>query len=709
MSGNAIPLAYQTPDIIGNMGRLATAQSTAAGIPLIGAQTAETLARVPFIGAQTQTEQQRPALIGAQTQQATAAARELLARANLVDPASAAELRAQASSLLASAGKTTAETYPILTGARQTQATEDIAAPSLGYRPAGPRPPGMAPLEGPMGAAEGGGNSAAVNAGGYSGNFQFGAERLADPSLGLYTPAPGEDLSKNQWQGTFHIPGYPNVQTHQDFLNSPAAQHTAYALHVANIDEQIAATPGADQFDQNGLRAVAHLGGVSGMQRFVETNGGYNPADANGTRLSDYYTRFAQGGAPALQAAFGSPYGRTGPPALGGSAQSPAPGPGIGAAPTNPPGEPVRAATAPPAVAGSAPVSLPGMPGPTPALTAVQPGGWTGTPEQRQAFQTQRANSMMTVFNSAGGDVAGIQALSRAGYITPVQRDGLLANPANARNFITQQLPIAAQPTPGVKAQIERDTPIMTADLQKNEANVETGLRAATDQYNLKNIKTLVDGAPNDLLGAGAQVRLAIQKYAEEFMPKSAADNLISAITKIPPGDVARLQDLQKAFLSNVLSNERTQGVQRIGAMSTQYFAKASPAIDMTKPAVQQIVNLGLVAQQMSRDFADSSNNFYSNSRDATNDSLTTGPYQRYAPLTGLEKQWLSADSSHGPDVYAAAANLMNGMPQTQAFRDFNSSTPAGRAKMVEAIKIIHRTDPDAVRDLGYAAAPQGQ
>jgi hypothetical protein len=48
--------------------------------------------------------------------------------------------------------------------------------------------------------------------------------------------------------------------------------------------------------------AVAHLGGVEGMRRFVATNGEYNPADGNGTRLSDYYRRFSaapQGGGQA--------------------------------------------------------------------------------------------------------------------------------------------------------------------------------------------------------------------------------------------------------------------------------------------------------------------------------------------------------------------------------------------------------------------------
>lgn len=158
-----------------------------------------------------------------------------------------------------------------------------------------------------LGASEGGNNPAAVNKGGYSGQFQFGAARLAD--LGIYKPAEGEDLSKNEWKGTFNLPPY-NVTTHDQFLQSPAAQHAAFQQHVANIDQAIAATPGADKLDPNGLRAVAHLGGVQGMQRFIQTGGAYNPGDVNGTHLSDYYAKFAAGGVPALQQAFGDPQGR---------------------------------------------------------------------------------------------------------------------------------------------------------------------------------------------------------------------------------------------------------------------------------------------------------------------------------------------------------------------------------------------------------------
>lgn len=143
-----------------------------------------------------------------------------------------------------------------------------------------------------------GGNPATMNKQGYVGNYQFGSGRLS--SLGLYQPAQGENPNGNTWQGQFNIPGFPQVRTLADFRASPAAQNAAFGTHINDIDSAIAATPGAQNFDQNGLRAVAHLGGVGGMQKFVASGGQFNPHDSNLTSLSNYYQKFS---APPTQVA----------------------------------------------------------------------------------------------------------------------------------------------------------------------------------------------------------------------------------------------------------------------------------------------------------------------------------------------------------------------------------------------------------------------
>lgn len=133
---------------------------------------------------------------------------------------------------------------------------------------------------------ESGGNWQAQNnevgAGGARGHFgrgQFGVARIQEAANAGAIP-----------QGT----------TPQQFMNSPELQQRAERWHVDNIDQNIR----ANGFDRligqringvpitiDGLRAVAHLGGVNGMKKFVETQGGYNPSDANGTSLFDYFSR----------------------------------------------------------------------------------------------------------------------------------------------------------------------------------------------------------------------------------------------------------------------------------------------------------------------------------------------------------------------------------------------------------------------------------
>lgn len=138
--------------------------------------------------------------------------------------------------------------------------------------------------------SESGQQTGIVNREGFAGLYQFGTERLAE--LSFYRPAPGEE--RNGWRGTLNIPGFPQVRTLADFRANPAAQEAVADVHFARIDAAIDRLPGAASRDRNGLRAVAHLGGEDGMRRFVETNGAYDPADSNGTKLSTYYRRFSR-------------------------------------------------------------------------------------------------------------------------------------------------------------------------------------------------------------------------------------------------------------------------------------------------------------------------------------------------------------------------------------------------------------------------------
>ena len=105
----------------------------------------------------------------------------------------------------------------------------------------------------------------------FVGSLQFGKARLSD-----YQKATGARF------------------TQDEFIKDTALQDKVASWHIANIDDAIDALgDAAAGYDRDGLRAVAHLGGVGGMKQFVRTKGEYNPADELGTSLKSYYDKFS--------------------------------------------------------------------------------------------------------------------------------------------------------------------------------------------------------------------------------------------------------------------------------------------------------------------------------------------------------------------------------------------------------------------------------
>ena len=111
---------------------------------------------------------------------------------------------------------------------------------------------------------------------GHGGRLQFGTGRLLDAAKA----------------------GVISNMTPQEFAQQPPeVQQQVEAWHFADIDRQAQAR-GLDRFigqqiggipiTQDAIRAMAHLGGIGGAARFLESGGQYNPADANGTSLADY-------------------------------------------------------------------------------------------------------------------------------------------------------------------------------------------------------------------------------------------------------------------------------------------------------------------------------------------------------------------------------------------------------------------------------------
>jgi hypothetical protein len=77
-----------------------------------------------------------------------------------------------------------------------------------------------------------------------------------------------------------------------DFKGNPDIERSVISWHIRDLTtlaEELSAKTG---MDVNGLVAVGHLGGRTGMANFATTGGKYNKRDELGTSLMDYYTRF---------------------------------------------------------------------------------------------------------------------------------------------------------------------------------------------------------------------------------------------------------------------------------------------------------------------------------------------------------------------------------------------------------------------------------
>lgn len=78
----------------------------------------------------------------------------------------------------------------------------------------------------------------------------------------------------------------------ETFKRKPKLQEKVFEWHMKDIDSSIDKLDKSGTMSRDGLRAVAHLGGKTGMKKFFKTKGKYNPADKFGTKLSDYYNKF---------------------------------------------------------------------------------------------------------------------------------------------------------------------------------------------------------------------------------------------------------------------------------------------------------------------------------------------------------------------------------------------------------------------------------
>lgn len=111
---------------------------------------------------------------------------------------------------------------------------------------------------------------------GHFGRGQFSQDRLDDAKRAGAMPA---DMTPEQFMAS------PDAQKrveqwHRDDILNFAQQN--------GLDRIVGRTFNGKKLTEQSLVNIAHLGGKEGLRRFVDSAGTYDPADGNGTRLSDY-------------------------------------------------------------------------------------------------------------------------------------------------------------------------------------------------------------------------------------------------------------------------------------------------------------------------------------------------------------------------------------------------------------------------------------
>jgi muramidase (phage lysozyme) len=278
------------------------------------------------------------------------------------------------------------------------------------------------------------------------------------------------------------------------------------------------------------------------------------------------------------------------------------------------------------------------------------------------------------------------------------QRLAAITGQPNAATAAAPPLPVgpraapvaAASPpqfTPGVEAARAVDTEHIKADDTLNQSNLDAAQKALSAGIGIREARDLIANVPT---GAFIDQRLALQSAAQQT-GSPLLSRISTALTGLNPQQLNDAEFARKLYQNNVVSQEQAIGGVRIGAMFTNFFAKASPNLSLQNGALNEMSNAALVGQQMIRDFANGSNAYTNAKQQTYQQNLAAGRYQPYPAERNYEATWTADGSPHAADTYAAAVHILNGAPITQAVKGLNP------AQLNEAIDVIARADPGAM------------
>lgn len=135
-----------------------------------------------------------------------------------------------------------------------------------------------------------------VNPYGYAGWYQMGETAMIDAGYYRRDGTP----NTNDWNPA-NFTGKNGINSLADFLASSAKQTQAITdynqkqwsyITAMGLDRAIGRTINGILITESGLLAGAHLVGIGGLQRFINSNGSIVPKDGNNTPITTYVRNF---------------------------------------------------------------------------------------------------------------------------------------------------------------------------------------------------------------------------------------------------------------------------------------------------------------------------------------------------------------------------------------------------------------------------------
>jgi hypothetical protein len=184
-----------------------------------------------------------------------------------------------------------------------------------------------------------------------------------------------------------------------------------------------------------------------------------------------------------------------------------------------------------------------------------------------------------------------------------------------------------------------------------------------------------------------------VQKDLTNWIASVAPDkvqDLIKATTGLDPAkDASAWQELAKLTLQ--MSGDAGSAVAggHTGYNLVSLYQKSFPGLDTQPQAMHDMLNLFLVQHQFNIDHAEAGAAYYGAARQANLQDPLAHPY---TPMSvAVDKPFLETGGLHAPQVYVAAAAILNNHPQGDSFAGLT------QAQQVQAVRIAASVNPSMV------------